>query len=187
MCGNRLLTLVSPSATSSRASSGRRMNLFMRHALALAPALLIIALGLERVSRLPGNVCLTCSDGLLLGSRVACQFESHSLRQRVFSFRASLPLCLKNAYLAGMRHPRSTGEPVSSGSNASFQDFSLFGLWTVDAARRWTWRLTLNKRTVAGRLLIGGVLRPAAQIRGLAFAPASPLEYQNGRPANSAR
>src|SRR5258708_7047056 len=65
MCGNRLLTLVSPSATSSRASSGRRMNLFMRHALALAPALLIIALGLERVSRLPGNVCLTCSDGLL--------------------------------------------------------------------------------------------------------------------------
>ena len=36
-------------------------------------ALLVIALGLERVSSLPGNVCLTCSDGLLLDSRVASQ------------------------------------------------------------------------------------------------------------------
>lgn len=62
------------------------MNLFTRRALALAPVLLVIALGLERVSSLPGNVCLTCSDALLLGSRVACQFESHSLRQPVFQF-----------------------------------------------------------------------------------------------------
>jgi hypothetical protein len=46
------------------------MNLFMRRALTLAPALTLIALGLERVSNLPGNVCLTCSDGLLLGSRI---------------------------------------------------------------------------------------------------------------------
>src|SRR4029077_13842610 len=32
--------------------------------------------------------------------------------------------------------PKSTGEPVSSGSNASFEGFSLFALWAVDLARR---------------------------------------------------
>jgi hypothetical protein len=47
------------------------MNLFMRRALTLTPALMVIALGLERVSSLPGNVCLTCSDGLLTGYKVA--------------------------------------------------------------------------------------------------------------------
>ena len=60
-----------------------------RSALTLTPALMVIALGLERGSSLPGNVCLTCSDGLLLGSRVACQFESHSLRRPVLSNRDS--------------------------------------------------------------------------------------------------
>src|SRR5713226_897617 len=89
-------------------------------------------------------------------AKVARGFESHPLRQRVFSFRDSLLLCLKNAHLAGSRHPKSTGEPVSSGSNASFEDFSLFALWAVDSACRWTWRLTLNKRrVVAGPSLIG--------------------------------
>jgi hypothetical protein len=32
------------------------------------------------VSILPGNVCLTGSDGLLIGYKVARQFESHPLR-----------------------------------------------------------------------------------------------------------
>jgi hypothetical protein len=32
------------------------------------------------VSSLPGNVCLTRSDGLLIGYKVACQFGSHPLR-----------------------------------------------------------------------------------------------------------
>ena len=48
-------------------------------------------------------------SGLSLG------FKSLLLRQRVFSFRDSLPLCLKNAHLAGIRRSRSTRELVSSG------------------------------------------------------------------------
>jgi hypothetical protein len=39
------------------------------------------------ISSLPGNVSLRCSDGFLIGYEVARQFESHPLRQRVFSFR----------------------------------------------------------------------------------------------------
>src|SRR5579864_8301026 len=39
------------------------------------------------ISSLPENVCLTCSDGLLIGYKVACQFESHPLRQAVRDFR----------------------------------------------------------------------------------------------------
>lgn len=35
------------------------------------------------VSSFPGNVCLTCSDGLLIGYKVVCQFESQPLRQPV--------------------------------------------------------------------------------------------------------
>ena len=64
---------------------------------------------------------------------------------------------MNNAHLAGIRHPRSTGETaLRCGSDASFEDFSLFALWAVDSASRWTWLLTLNKRrVVAGRLLIG--------------------------------
>ena len=45
------------------------------------------------LSSLPGNVYLTCSDGLLTANKVAREFEFTSLRQRVFSFRDSLPLC----------------------------------------------------------------------------------------------
>jgi hypothetical protein len=137
-------------------------------------------------SSLPGDVCLTCSDGLLIGYKVARQFEFHPLRQRVFSFRDSLFSGPKNAHLAGIRDSRSTGEPVSSGSNASFKDFSLFALLAVDLACRWVWHFTLNKdccRSAVDR----DVLRPVAQIRGLAFAPPSPLEYQNGRSVVLAR
>ena len=60
------------------------------------------------VSSLPGNVCLTCSGGLLIGYKVARQFESHSLRQRVACSRsrkrsgALLP-CLPNP-LTGTRN-----------------------------------------------------------------------------------
>jgi cytochrome P450 len=53
---------------------------------------------------------LTCLDGLLTADKVAREFEFTPLRQRVFSFRDSLPLCLKNAHLAGIQHSRSTGE-----------------------------------------------------------------------------
>jgi hypothetical protein len=35
------------------------------------------------VSSLPGNVCLTGSDGLLIGYKVVRQFESHPLHQPV--------------------------------------------------------------------------------------------------------
>ena len=45
------------------------------------------------------------------------------LRQRVFSFRDSLICCVKNAHLAGIRHPRSTGELVSSGFKREFWRF----------------------------------------------------------------
>jgi hypothetical protein len=41
------------------------------------------------VSSLPGNVCLTGSDGLLIGYKVARQFESHPLRQGVWLLRQS--------------------------------------------------------------------------------------------------
>src|SRR5882762_2512915 len=75
------------------------------------------------VSSLPGNVCLTRSDGLLIGYKVACQFESHPLRQRVFSFRDSLISCVKNAHLAGIRHSRSTGELLSLGFRREFWRF----------------------------------------------------------------
>jgi hypothetical protein len=92
------------------------MNLFMRRALTLAPALLVIALGLERVSSLPGNVCLTCSNGLLLGSRVACQFESHSLHQRGIANR-----------LSGLRSgPRVNGEAISAAPKAVMDGASFF-------------------------------------------------------------
>jgi len=77
---------------------------------------------------------LTLSDGLLTRYKVAREFEFNSLRHRVYRFRDSLLLCTKNAHLAGIRHARSTGEPVSSGSNASFEDFSLLALWAVDLA-----------------------------------------------------
>jgi hypothetical protein len=33
------------------------------------------------------QVCLTCSDGLLIGYKVARQFESHPLRHRVWLLR----------------------------------------------------------------------------------------------------
>ena len=66
---------------------------------------------------------LTLSDGLLTVYKVAWQFEFTSLRQRVFTFRDSLPLRLKNAHLAGIRHPKSTGEPVSSGFKREFRRF----------------------------------------------------------------
>jgi hypothetical protein len=51
------------------------------------------------------------------------EFEFTSLRQRVLSFRDSLPLRLKNAHLAGIRHQKSTGEPVSSGFKREFRRF----------------------------------------------------------------
>jgi hypothetical protein len=35
------------------------------------------------VYSLPGNVCLTCSGGSLIGCKVACQFESHPLHHAV--------------------------------------------------------------------------------------------------------
>ena len=49
------------------------LGLNVRHDLDIEPAT-------RSVSSLPGNVCLTCSDGLLIGYKVACQFESHPLR-----------------------------------------------------------------------------------------------------------
>jgi hypothetical protein len=45
-------------------------------------------------------------------SLVAREFEFDSLRQRVFSFQGSLIGRVKNAHLAGIQHPRSTGERV---------------------------------------------------------------------------
>ena len=51
------------------------------------------------------------------------EFEFTSLRQRVFSFRDSLLSALKNAHLAGIRHSKSTGEPVSSGFKREFWRF----------------------------------------------------------------
>jgi hypothetical protein len=70
-------------------------------------------------------------DGASTHPEESRRFKSASLRRRVFSFRDSLLLCVKDAHLAGIRHPRSTGEPVSSGPNASFEDSSLFALWAV--------------------------------------------------------
>jgi hypothetical protein len=61
------------------------LGLNVRHDLDIEPAT-------RSVPSLPGNVCSTRSDGLLIGYKVARQFESHPLRQRVFSFRDSLPI-----------------------------------------------------------------------------------------------
>jgi hypothetical protein len=72
-------------ASSRRIFVGQILGLNVRHVLDIEPAT-------RSVSSLPGNVCLTCSGGLLIGYKVARQFESHSLRQRVFSFRDSLLL-----------------------------------------------------------------------------------------------
>ena len=119
--------------------SGKNLGLNVRHDLDIEPAT-------RSVPSPPGNVLSTRSDGLLIGYKVARQFESHPLRQRVFSFRDSLITRAKSAHLAGIRQPRSTGETISSGSNASFEDFSLFALWAVDLACRWA---------SAGRLLTG--------------------------------
>jgi len=107
------------------------------------------------VSSLPGNVCLTRSDGLLIGYKVARQFESHPLRQRVFSFRDSLPLSLKNAHLGGIRHSKSTGEPVSSGFKREFRRFLSVctfggGLSVKDSAFDFE-----QKKVVGGPLFIG--------------------------------
>jgi hypothetical protein len=121
------------------------------------------------------------------------------IRQPVFSFRDSLLLCAKNPQLARIRHSRSTGELLSVRLNASFGDFSLFALWAVDLACRWAWvrpptaergRLrfsTASESMAAGRPLDRAVPRPAAQIRGHAFAPPSPPEYRNGRSVMLAR
>ena len=83
------------------------------------------------------------------GSR---RFKSAPLRQRVFSFRDSLITCAKSAHLAGIRQPSSTGETISSGSNASFGDFSLFALWAVDLACRLPGADLLLTGACSGRL-----------------------------------
>ena len=62
-------------------------------------------------------------DGLLTVCKLSCEFEFTLLRQRVFSFRDSLPLCLKNAHLAGIRHSKSTGELLSSRFRREFWRF----------------------------------------------------------------
>lgn len=49
------------------------------------------------VSSLPGNVCVTRSDGLLIGYKVACQFDSHPVRQAVL--------------LSGSSPKRAAGKP----------------------------------------------------------------------------
>jgi hypothetical protein len=51
------------------------------------------------------------------------QFEFNSLRQRAFSFRDSPFNCGKNAHLAVISHPRSTGELRWSGSKCEFWKF----------------------------------------------------------------
>jgi hypothetical protein len=51
------------------------LGLNVRHDLDIEPAT-------RSVPSLPGNVCSTRSDGLLIGYKVARQFESHPLVQR---------------------------------------------------------------------------------------------------------
>jgi len=51
------------------------LGLNVRHDLNIEPAT-------RSVPSLPGNVCSTRSDGLLIGYEVACQFESHPLRRQ---------------------------------------------------------------------------------------------------------
>jgi hypothetical protein len=82
---------------------------------------------------------VTIKDDLLTAYKVSCEFKFDLLRQRVFSFRDSLISCVKNAHLAGISEPKSTGELLWSGPNASFGDFSLLALSAVDLASRWAW------------------------------------------------
>jgi hypothetical protein len=63
-------------ASSRRIFVGQILGLNVRHDLDIEPAT-------RGVSSLPGNVCLTCSGGLLIGYKVARQFESHSLHHPV--------------------------------------------------------------------------------------------------------
>lgn len=55
------------------------LGLNVRHDLDIEPAT-------RSVPSLPGNVCLTRSDGLLIGYKVARQFESHPLHHPVHQF-----------------------------------------------------------------------------------------------------
>jgi hypothetical protein len=115
---------------------------------------------------------LTCLDGLPTANKVAPRVRIHPAPPASLQFRDSLILCVKNAHLVGIRHSGPPENWSRRGSDASFGGFSPFALWAVDLACSWA---------SAGRLLTLGVLRPAAQIRGLAFAPPSTLEYQNDR------
>jgi hypothetical protein len=63
---------------------------------------------------------------------VAREFESHSLRQRVFSFRVSLDNRAKSARLAGISPAGSTGEMLTSSRVPTFRDSSPWAFYAVD-------------------------------------------------------
>jgi hypothetical protein len=64
----------------------------VRHDLDIEPAT-------RSVSSLPGNVCLTRSDGLLTGYKVACQFESHPLATQSSMSEILCGVCRKSAHI----------------------------------------------------------------------------------------
>jgi hypothetical protein len=60
------------------------------------------------ISTLPGNVCLRCSDGLLIAYEVARQFESHLLHHPV---RRELGSAGSTRFRGGGRENAGQGEP----------------------------------------------------------------------------
>jgi hypothetical protein len=138
--GHRIVVIHRKQTTRSDSSyhAGRRhpgasllaiLGLNVRHDLDIEPAT-------RSVSSLPGNVCLRCSDGL----QVACQFESHPLRQRVCDVERFGVRSTKSARvprLVGLKSTREilTGEIFAS--LARILSVSTFGggLWNIRLSR----------------------------------------------------
>ena len=79
------------------------LGLNVRHDLDIEPAT-------RSVPILPGNVCSTRSDGLLIGYKVARQFESHPLRHTVWHASLDYGEAMKSARGARFTRGRGRGE-----------------------------------------------------------------------------
>jgi hypothetical protein len=85
-----------------------------------------LACDLPRIDRCPLSTsrnCLTLSDGLVTGYKVAREFESISLQRPVVDVRYSPANCAKQARLAGTFASRSSGETLRRGPKPYFRGF----------------------------------------------------------------
>ena len=101
----------------------------VRHDLYIEPAT-------RSVSSLPGNVYLTCSDGLLIGYKVARQFESHPLRHTVWHASLHYGEAMKSARGARFTRGRGRGECRRQRLSVKIALNSLFALLACPSANR---------------------------------------------------